>query len=284
MSLHAVNILGINITNSPKNEILEEIHKYLIPLSKTFQKPFVIVTPNPEQLVLAGRDSHFAELLNQADVAIPDGTGLVWARPKDISEVIPGVDFMDELVANFSKQRVPIALIGGQEKVALKAFECLRQKYPGLSGVAMDTPEFSIGPSGLSMKGNIDEYFQNLALDLQKKNIRIVFVGLGAPKQEYFIERLTMSLRGVPIAGTTRQSHKQIASPSERSRNDNMVLMSVGGSFDELSGRLPRAPLWMSRLGLKWLWRLFLEPWRIGRQLALIRFIWEVLQKRYSLK
>ncbi len=277
MSLHAVNIQGINITKSSRFEILEEINKYLISLSRTHQKPFVVVTPNPEQLILAHHDSHFADLLNQADVALPDGIGLKWACPKDILEVIPGVDFMEEIVANFVKQSVPIALIGGKEKVALEAFECLRRKYPGLTGLAMAAPEFTIGTSGLSMKGNIDEYFQHLAHDLQKQNIRIVFVGLGAPKQEYFIEQLSSHLSFRP---PSRNPEKKAWIPGQARDDKGVVLMSVGGSFDELSGRLARAPLWMSRLGLKWLWRLILEPWRFKRQMALAQFSYRVIVNR----
>lgn len=248
MSLHAVNILEINITNSSKKNILEEIQKYLQDGSEKGGKPFIIATPNPEQIVYSHRDEGFKKMLNRADVAIPDGIGLVLARPSEITRAIPGIDFMENLVALAAKERVPVALIGGAKKIAVKALECLFQKYPGLSGTAFEAPEFTIGPSGLSMIGSIDEYFENLVKELKKQHIGMVFVGLGAPKQEYFIEKLSEQY------------------PS--------LYMSVGGSFDEISGTIPRAPGWVSRVGLKWLWRLVLEPWRIKRQVSLIRFVW----------
>ncbi len=264
MGLHAVKIQEINITNSSKKDILKEVEKYLDSTGKSTPKPFTIVTPNPEQIVCAMKDSHFAQLLNRADVSLPDGIGLRFARPMEISETIPGVEFMENLVAIAADRHVPIALIGGASGVAVKTFECLRQTHPNLDGVAMDAPEFTLGPSGLAMNGSIDEYFKKIALELKTKGIGMVFIALGAPKQEYFIEKLStfhFSLFTKPL-----------------------VCMSVGGSFDEISGRIPRAPRWVSRVGLKWLWRLIVEPWRIKRQFALLEFILIILKARYGLK
>lgn len=294
MSLHAVNIQGINITSSSKKEILEEIQRYLFqnPKPKTQtpkseSKSFTIVTPNPEQIVYAKQDLHFASLLNQADVALPDGIGVVWASrmaskftisnfQHPITEAIPGVDFMEDLVAIPAKQHVPIALIGGKSKVAVSTFECLRQIHPDLRGVAMDAPEFTIGSSGLAMNGSIEEYFKNLVATLKNQGIGMCFVALGAPKQEYFIERLRLSFRP---SSRNLNDKKQIPGQAWDD-NERIILMSVGGSFDEISGRVLRAPGWVSGLALKWLWRLILEPWRIKRQLSLVKFVWLIVSER----
>lgn len=277
MSLNAVKILGISITTNTKKEILEEIQKYLelsnypiIKLSNKRQKPFIIVTPNPEQIVYAQQDKHFVEILNQADVAIPDGIGLVaamrlLAQKSDVrsqmSEVrrISGVELMEDLVAMAARRGYPIALIGGRVGVAVRALECLLRKHPGLSGWAMDPGELHLGDLG------------NLG-DLSKKikgtGVRIVFVGLGAPKQEFFIERLSLSLRPDQI-GT---------------RDDTpIVLMSVGGSFDMISGRTPRAPRAIQAIHLEWLWRLIRQPWRLRRQLCLVKFLWLLAIKGLTL-
>ena len=77
---------------------------------------------------------------------------------------------------------------------------------------------------------------------------------------------------------------KQKAVTGEPRTVNPIVFMSVGGSFDEIAGRVARPPQWVSRAGFKWLWRLVLEPWRIKRQLALLTFIWLVLRERYRLK
>ncbi len=226
MSLNAVKILKISITNSSKKTILEEIQKYLDRRTKNSQKSLKIYTPNAEQLVLASKNTPFADVLNQADIAIPDSIGVVWAGrmltkngPKN---VIPGVEFMEDLVALAANRHVPIGLIGGRGKIAIRTLECLRKKYPGLT---------------------------------TSRHPRIMFVALGAPKQEYYIAAAAKKTPGI-------------------------IFMAVGGSFDILSGRLPRAPLFLRKLGLEWFWRLMLEPRRLFRQLSLIEFVWLVVRKR----
>ena len=131
---------------------------------------------------------------------------------------------MENLVALAADRHVPIGLIGGWGKIAVKTLEFLQEKYPGLT---------------------------------TSKNPGIIFVALGAPKQESYIEEAAKTTKGV-------------------------VYMAVGGSFDIISGRLRRAPVWMRKLGLEWLWRLILEPWRIKRQLSLIKFVWLVWREKIS--
>ena len=124
MGLHAVKIQEINITNSSKKDILKEVEKYLDSTDKRISKPFTIVTPNPEQIVLATKDLHFAQLLNRADVSLPDGIGLRLARPKEILEAITGIEFMEELVAVAEDRHVTITLIVAAPGVAGKTFGC----------------------------------------------------------------------------------------------------------------------------------------------------------------
>jgi len=228
MGLNAVKILEISVTNNSKKEILEEIQKYLDQSTKKTLEPLKIYTPNSEQLVLAQKNSQFADVLNRADITIPDSHGVVWAGsiltkngPKN---VIPGVEFMEDLVRIARDRHVPIRLIGGKGKIAVDTLECLQQKYPGL--------ETSEHP-------------------------RIIFVALGAPKQEQYIDEAAKKSTGV-------------------------IYMAVGGSFDIIAGKLPRAPLLLQKIGLEWFWRLILQPWRIFRQLALIEFVWMVLKEKLA--
>jgi N-acetylglucosaminyldiphosphoundecaprenol N-acetyl-beta-D-mannosaminyltransferase len=306
MSLDAGNILGINITISSKKQILEEIQKYLIPPTakypiqpKKSPKTLFIATPNPEQIVYASGDRHFRDLLNRADITLPDGVGITWAikflhalpttnhSPQTIS-TIPGIDFMENLVAVAARERVPIALIGSWGNLALKAFDCLAETHPGLKGWAEDGPEIEIVNNELRIMNNEQDqkihnslftlhnsnenvYFDQLAKRIIDSGIRIVFVGLGAPKQEYFIEALSHQLSVISMS----KSRKLTA-------ESGVIFMSVGGSFDEISGKVTRAPSWVSAMGMKWLWRLILEPWRIKRQLALVKFVWMVLIEKMS--
>lgn len=273
MRLNAVKVLGISITNASKKEILEEIQKYLVKTAKNNQKPLIIFTPNTEQLVQAHRNHPFAEILNRADISLSDTVGVVWAghmlTTKGPEKSIPGVEFMEDLVAIATSRHVPIGLIGGRANLAVDTLNCLRQthgklqdtsnrnKFGTVQGWAQDGPELRIENDSLHFP---DEkiYVERLARRIMREGTRIVFVALGPPKQEYFIERLARELSGV-------------------------ILMSVGGSFDIISGRLRRAPAIMRSLGLEWLWRLILEPWRIRRQLALIEFVWLVLRDKLKI-
>jgi len=255
MRLNSKKILGISITTNVKEEILEYFKKCLENTGKTGVKSLTIVTPNPEQVVLAQKNPHFAEFLNRADVAIPDGIGVVWAsrilNPIVHISRITGVELIEDLVGLAAKQGYRIGLIGGRGGVAVRALECLRQKYSGVNGWGEDGPEIDIK----------SDQFGQLIKRIKKTKTQIIFVGLGAPKQEYFIEKLKVQM-------------------AKLKQEKTVVFMSVGGSFDEISGRLPMPPKFIDRYGLKWLWRLSLEPWRWKRQLALLEFIGLVLKEK----
>ena len=227
-------LLGVNITIDNKETILTEVRNYLLGKSKKF--PFVIVTPNPEQIMLAQRDKEFLKLLNKVDVSLPDGIGIVWAM-KGIVSRIPGIDFMQDLVRMANKNNWTIGLIGGWNGVGEKALAELQKSYANLHGWAI-TPE------------ETDE--KKLAQHIADSNTKIVFVGLGAPKQEQYIDVL-------------------------KKHSGRVVFMAVGGAFDMIAGVTLRAPDWIQKIGLEWLYRLFRQPWRWRRQMQLILFIWNML-------
>lgn len=275
MSLTRQKILNVQITSSPKQKILEYIKKYLeaggtaeVQRSKKIKIPLVILTPNSEQVVLALRYPYFVRLLNQADVTLPDGIGIVWAARllgKEsagadagvIGSRIAGVDFMDALVALAEEQRVRIGLIGGLHGLAVDALECLHQNHPKLSGWAEDGPEIFTDNSGI-VEGPGALYWRQMAQKITTTKTQIIFVGLGAPKQELVIDRLVAACKA-----------EGITTP--------VVMMAVGGSFDMLVGRLTRAPLFIRSIGFEWFWRLLQEPWRVKRQLSLVTFVRFVL-------
>lgn len=275
ISLKRQKILGIAITENSREEILEEVKKYLqlskypiVKSSNKIQESLTIVTPNPEQIVCAQKDKHFAGILNQADIALPDGIGITWASrllsPNPIQHRIPGVEFMEELVSLCAEKGYRVGLIGGRVGVAVRALECLRKKYNKLVGWGKDGPETRIVNCHLHIdnwKEKTEIYFADLGRKINENNTRVVFIGLGAPKQEYLIEQLSKQLT---------INNYQLST----------ILMSVGGSFDIITGKIPRAPTVLRTLGLEWLWRLLRQPWRLRRQLTLIRFATLVLQSR----
>jgi len=273
MRLYSGKILEITFIFSPQKKVLEEIKKYLFLYTQNRKqkaensiKPLVVVTPNPEQVVYAHRHSSFMEMLNRADVSLPDGIGIVYAsrflpnhdamgKKRILERRIAGSEFMLDLVALAAKNRVRIGLIGGFDGLAVEALERLQHTYPRLEGWATDGPVMTVVADGaVTVQDEQEEYLTALADRIRKQNTGLVFVGLGAPKQEYLIERLTTKTGGP------------------------RVFMAVGGSLDYIAGRVQRAPVFIRLIGFEWFWRLLREPWRLKRQTALIRFVWLVIR------
>lgn len=224
-------ILEVGVSNATNKEILEFILKGL----KNENNKLYIVTPNPEIIVRAHHDITFRKILNDASLALADGTGVIWAGRilgKKFKEKITGVDTIENLCKLANDYAFTVGFLGGGPKVADRAAECLKKKYPGLK----------VKFAGSELK----------SAKLLKSPIDILFVAFGAPKQEFWISG---NIRKVPVK----------------------VVLGVGGAFDYISGRVPRAPVWLRNLGFEWLFRLINEPWRIKRQLALIEFVYLVL-------
>lgn len=284
MSLNRISILGIFVTTGSKAIVLKEIEKYLAVTPAGRKKkpvsaypPMQIMTPNPEQIVRSVQQKAFAVLLNQADLAIPDGIGVSWAARITGAGGhvgrLSGSDLMDDLVNLAAEKGLGIGLIGGPPGLADVALECLRKKHTTLTGMALTMPEIRLQHGKISEDDKISYSYapenpeicrilDHTARKLMDRNLRIVFIGMGAPKQEWVMHELSRRL-------ITMGSNKPI------------VLMAVGGTFAFVAGKLPRAPRWVRNIGLEWLWRLILEPWRIGRQLSLVVFVLYVIRQKY---
>lgn len=296
-----IKILGVKINLNRKEEVLEEIKKYLI-LGNRKQaignrneiKPFVIFTPNPEIINYAQKDPLFKQIVNCAQINIPDGAGLCFAIEKKFrlkTVRLSGTDLITDICNLSSKNSFTIGLIGGRGDVAIATRECLLRDYPNLRIEVLEGPEIIVSgikyqvssirdkniPDTKYIILNTEEkqaertelYFKNLVKEIQDKKIDILFVALGFPKQEYFIARLA---RQFQISLPADAAYQTLQAGNFKFR---IVLMSVGGAFDYISGRVKRAPLRMREKGLEWLYRLVNEPWRYKRQLAGVSFFWQ---------
>lgn len=205
-----------------------------------------IVTPNPEIVLKARNDANYRAILNNADLSIPDGTGLVWASkvlyPENfIKERIAGVDFMIKFLRHLSEENLSVLLLGGRGDTAKKAAQVLKGKFPN---------------HDFHGTGDIENEHLDFVINyiIQPD---CVFVGLGAPSQERWIRENLKAYPSIKLA------------------------VGVGGAFDMLSGSRPRAPKFMRDRGIEWLWRLVMEPWRIGRIFnAVIVFPIAILRER----
>ena len=192
----------------------------------------IITTPNPEFIVAAQKDAEFLAILNRADLALPDGAGLIWAARvlgTPLRERIAGSDFVWDIAGLAAERGYTIYLLGGRGEVAKAAAEKLKIKNVKLKIIGDPGPPFCILHSTFCI-----ENIRTAAPD-------ILLVALGHPKQEKWIAEHLTELPSVKIA------------------------MGVGGALDFIAGRVSRAPGFMRGLGLEWLWRLMLQPWRILR-------------------
>lgn len=157
--------LGIDFADASEDEILE----YIIEKIKEGAGKFYIVTPNPEILVLAENDIRYKKVLNSANLALADGIGVIWGSKllsSGINHKIAGVDLMENLCKRIAKQPITVSFLGGRPKIAERAAECLKKRYPSLK---------------VTFKGSEMPNLDKLP------SSDILFVAFGSPKQEIWI-------------------------------------------------------------------------------------------------
>ena len=206
--------------------------------------PAYCVTPNAEIVYEAMHDKAFCEILNSAALVLPDGAGTVLGAKllgTPLKEKVAGIDFAANLLGVLAETGKRLYLLGGKPGIAEQAADEMRRMQPGLC-----------------ICGTADGYFQDEAPVIARVNEAkpdALFVCLGAPKQELFMHRHLDDLT-VPM------------------------MIGLGGSLDVFAGTVRRAPDWMIRMHLEWLYRLIKEPKRIGRMMRLPKFVLAVLAKR----
>lgn len=197
-----------------------------------------VVTLNPELVMRARRDAGLAQIIRSARVVTADGAGILWAlrlRGRRLPARVTGIDLAQALAERAAEAGYPLFLLGAGPEVARAAADALTQRLPALR---------IVGCWGGSPDPRDDA---EATARIRASGARLALVAYGAPAQELWIARNLPALPGV-------------------------VAIGVGGAFDMLAGRIPRAPRWMRSAGLEWLFRLWREPWRWRRMLALPRF------------
>ena len=240
-----IDVLGVWVDKVTIDGALEKLMHFL-----EEDAPHAVYTPNSEILMRAYRDEKFRDVLNTAELITPDGIGVVYASKilKDpLSERVGGFDLASRLIETVSDGSYSLYFFGGKPGVAEAAKEKLCKTYPDLRVV-----------------GTSDGYFdaekeKQIIADIQEKKPDILFVCLGAPKQEEWIF-----------------AHKEELGVK--------VLMGIGGSLDVFAGVAERAPEGFQKLGLEWLYRLMKQPSRIGRMMDLPKFGMTVLFKGKRVK
>lgn len=240
--MEKISIFGVDIHNTTLRDTVELLKGYL-----KGDKVKKIYTPNTEIVMAAKDDGDLRELLNRGDLVIPDGIGLIYGskiQGKSLKERVTGFDTSIELLKIANENSYSLYLLGGKDGIASEAANSIREKYPNIIIAGHHHGYFN--GSHMGIKDSEEE--ERILEEINDKKPDIIFVGLGFPKQEIWID-------------------------SNVHRLNTKVIIGNGGVMDILSGNAKRAPEIFQRLGLEWLYRLAKEPSRIKRQLVLPKFI-----------
>ncbi|MBE6973495.1 MAG: WecB/TagA/CpsF family glycosyltransferase [Ruminococcaceae bacterium] len=223
-----INVLGVRFDNVTPEEALERG-------AQLMEQPgfHYVVTPNPEFVLAAEKDKEFQSVLNGADLVIPDGIGVIYSAKllgTPLKSRVPGIEFSADMLAHMDKVGGRVFLLGAKPGVAEQAAANISKEYPNLT-----------------ICGTHDGYFKEDAPVVQiikESNADLLFVCLGAPRQEKFMAKYGPEM-GVKLA------------------------MGLGGSLDVYAGVVERAPESWQKLNLEWAYRLVKEPKRFGRMAKL---------------
>ncbi|MDQ0890872.1 N-acetylglucosaminyldiphosphoundecaprenol N-acetyl-beta-D-mannosaminyltransferase [Paenibacillus sp. V4I9] len=226
-----IQLFGIQFDNFDFDDLLQFMDTVISERRSTY-----IVTCNVDHLVKLQKDLHFQEVYAQADVVVADGMPIIWASKilgKRLKQKLSGSDVLHYLGNQFQQKQYRLFFLGAAEGIAELAASNLKKKFPRINVVGCYSPTYGFE--------NNDEENARIVQMMQETKPDIVFVGVGAPKQEKWIYSY----------------YKQYNVP---------VSIGVGASFDFLSGNIKRAPRIFQRIGLEWFWRLCQEPRRLWRR------------------
>lgn len=240
-NMETIDILGVNITKLDMSLAFETAKGFFEDDGFHF-----IYTPNSEIVMSAYKNPEFCEVINAADMRTPDGIGLVYAAKilgTPLKERVAGFDLVMKLLEELPKLGKSVYFFGGAPGVADEAKAKLEVMFPGIN-----------------VCGTANGYFDaeretEIIEEINQKKPDLLLVCLGSPKQEIWIN-----------------SHKNELSCH--------LAMGVGGTLDVIAGKVQRAPKIFIKFGLEWLYRLIKQPTRIGRMMALPRFLFTVIGKK----
>jgi N-acetylglucosaminyldiphosphoundecaprenol N-acetyl-beta-D-mannosaminyltransferase len=221
-----VEICGVEVDAVDEREALERIDAFVVS-----RRPHLMVVVNASKLVLASEDERLRRILERADLVTADGMSVVWGAKLAGGRLpgrVTGIDTMEAHVARAAARGWRVFFLGAKPEAVERAVANLRARHPSLE-----------------VAGYRDGYFAGreaeVVEEVRASNADLLFVAVGSPAQEYFLDEHLDAL-GVPFA------------------------LGVGGSFDHVAGFSRRAPRWMQRAGLEWLHRLASEPRRLWRR------------------
>ncbi len=241
-----VDVLGVGVDPVALPEAVERIGEWIgAARGGSARRTRQVVTLNPEMVMAARRRPDLAAILARADLVTPDGVGVVWAARRlgrSLPGRVAGIDLVEALLAAGAEAGWRFYFLGAAPGVAEEAARAAAERYPGLRVVGTHHGYFAASEA------------ERVAREVSAAGADVLLVALGSPAQEEFI--------------APRREHLGAG-----------VAIGVGGTLDVLAGRARRAPAWLRRVGLEWLYRIVRDPRRWGRALALPAFALAVLRQ-----
>ena len=237
MSFPIVEILGVPVASLTMREAVEQAERWM-----DERHGALIATANAEMIMNATRDEELFEILRAADLVVPDGAGTVWAAHHlghEMPERVAGYDLTQELLKRAPENNRRVFFFGSAPGVAEKAKQKAEAMYPGIQIVGVRNGYFS------------EDEVPAIIRMIREAQPDLLLAALGVPKQEKWLKKYKEKL-GVPVS------------------------IGVGGTLDVMAGTAKRAPVWMQKAKLEWLFRGILQPRRAGRLLALPKFVFRV--------
>lgn len=242
-----IKISDIKIDVLTNKETIDLVEKYIN--NKT---SLHLMGVNADKINEANSNEKLKEIINSCGIINADGASVILASKylnKPLPERVAGIDLMQELIELSEKKGYSIYLLGAKKEVVEKTKEVILKKYPKINLLGVRDGYFK------------DEEWEKIAIELNNIKPNFVFVGITSPKKEYLIEYL-------------------------QNKGINSVFMGVGGSFDVISGNIKRAPKWMQKINLEWLYRVMQEPKRLFKRYFIgnIKFINTIIREKMEEK
>lgn len=237
--IEPIKILGVPVHPLTMAQSVEALEQRMLAGEQTF-----VVTANAEIIMMCQEDAAYNDIIShQAELVLPDGAGAVWAGRHlghKVPERVAGFDLYNHLLALSAQKGYKAYFFGGSPGIAEAAKTKSEELYPGVQIVGCHNGYFT------------DADVPAIIEEINNSGAEMLFVALGAPKQEKWI-----------------LAHRSELKPR--------ILMGIGGSFDVLAGKMERAPKWMQDASLEWAFRLYKQPSRFMRMLALPKFALKVM-------
>ena len=237
--IQPMKILGVPVHPMTMQGAVDELEKRMLAGEQTF-----VVTANAEIIMMCQENAEYNKIVcENAELVLPDGAGAVWAGRHlgyTVPERVAGFDLYNHLLDLSAHKGYKAYFFGGAPGVAEAAKTKSEEQYPGVQVVGCHNGYFK------------PEDEAEIIADINASGAEMLFVALGAPKQEIWLQKYRDQLKP-------------------------RILMGIGGSFDVFAGKMERAPKWMQDASLEWAFRLYKQPSRFMRMMALPKFVLKVM-------